>query len=1067
MTAQELQEIIDRARKHNWKTLDLSDEQIESLPDMIGHLTTLLRLDLNRNRLTRLPDSIGLLRNLAELSVNDNCLTRLPASIGHLANLTRLNLNNNNLTSLPTSVGNLTSLRSLGVGNNQLHSLPEDVGKLTGLSRLNLSRNRFVSLPDNVCNLTGLTELNLEDNQIVALPQGIGKLTSLTCLHLQGNRLTSLPESIGQLTNLTDLGSDDNQLVSLPENIGDLAKLTQLGVDENRLNSLPESIGKLKGLRKLQAGDNPFHDLPAEVVAESSRAVLEYYRELKLSRANRSEGRVIVIGPAGSGKSCLSRALCGEWFKKDWVPTIGFDIHKFGLVVPDGIVLDTVWEVEKPEWSDALEMPGADQTTRARQSSGMRNLGATPVMGILRQTEYPRIPDFNATPFEGLPATPKGRVNDSPSSPAISVWDFGGQEKVLPLNQLLLPKRALYLLVIGADQSEIQNLPEFWLDLIKACVPEARVFLVITKAAETASKFDFERLRNRYGKLIGQQGYFRVDSKSGMGIAELRSEICREVFRFDRLDIKWPGSWLGVENEIRTRVANGETHISRSELYRIMFTSGVETLWSRELLARILGRLGCIRHFPDSPSLRDLIILNQSWLARGLHPVLELSSEKGVLNVHQLIELWLKEYANRIPLLYHCLEEFGLCCTAERHQHDCLILSHLPQERIGEMSWSDIPDRRRRQIVYSFSFLPPGMMARFIARTSSMQCQAMWAEGVFLRKYGSEALCRLEPDSREISIEVRGKYPERFLNMLCDCLEAILEDYRGLAYKKLLGCPGAVDCSGTLEYEHLHEAMSHGIETVACSSGRHQLKTAELRNSLQGIVEHRQIMQSIQQMIGSILEKMPDTDSLPDPAANQLAEMARHLQQSFVDWLWCLDPEAFRSCPSLISIRPKDGQSFYSDSWFTREYVLRLYCQSESGIHPVGRSYEFKRPPEWWLKTIPYLSQVYILLQVMNGPAGRLLADQMTKSTVMVTLSELEAALLFLEKIRVSVTDRLDSAQEQGNSATSVIVGLVNECDPGGYWNNWLTRVKTPGKKTLWLCEEHAREYLIRSSLTE
>jgi len=1062
VTIQELQEIIDRAHKHNWKTLDLSDEQIESLPDMIGHLTTLLRLDLNRNQLTRLPDSIGLLRNLTELSVNGNCLTRLPASIGHLANLTRLNLNNNNLTFLPTSMGNLISLRSLSAANNQLNSLPEDVGKLTRLNRLNLSSNRFASLPESVCNLSGLAELNLENNQIVTLPKDIGNLSNLTHLRLQGNRLTSLPESIGQLVNLTDLGSDDNQLVTLPENIGNLAKLTQLGVDENRLNSLPESIGKLKGLKKLQAGDNPLSDLPAEIVTEGSRAVLEYYRELKLSKANRREARVIIVGPPESGKSCLARALCGGWFKKDWVPTKGFDIYKFGLTVPTGVVLDAAQKMENPEWSNVLEASEAEPAAIDRRSSGMRNLSATPVMGIPRPSECPRVPDFNATPFGGLSTTSKSHSNNLPSNPTISVWDFGSREQTLPLDQLFMPERALYLLVIGADQSETQNLPEFWLDLIDARAPEARVLLVITKTAETAFKFDFEHLRNRYQKLLEPQGYFRVDSKNGMGITELREEICREVFRFERLDIKWPGSWLQVENEIRTRMANGEKYISRNELYHIMFNNGVEALWSRELLTRILNRLGCIRHFPDSSSLCDLIILNQSWLMRGLYPVLELSSEKGVIEFNRLMELWSKEYADRMPLLHHCLEEFDLCCTLDRPRPDCLMPLFLPQDQINEVKWSGVSDSRRRQVVYRLSFLPPGLMARFIARTSLMSCPIMWAKGIFLRKYGSEALCRLEPDRREISIEVRGSYPEYLLSMLCDYLEAILGDYRGVTYEKLLGCTDIADCPGMFEFEYLREAMSHGVEIVTCSGG-HQLKAAELQNSLRGIVEHRQVMQSIQRAIGNVLEKMPNADNPPDSVRDQLAEMVQHLQQSFIDWLWQLDPESFLLCPSLVSIRPKDGQNFYPDSWFTHEYVMRLHCQSESGIHAVGRSYEFKRPPEWWLKIMPYLSQIYILLQVMNGPAGQILTNRMTKSIVTTTRSELDATLVFLEKIRVSITDKLDSVQERENTATSAIVGLVNECDPGGYWNNWLMRIKTPGKKTLWLCEEHAREYLVRS----
>jgi Leucine-rich repeat (LRR) protein len=100
--------------------LDLSENQLTSLPDSIGNITNLTELYLYYNQLTSLPDSIENLTNLTELNLSSNELRSLPDSIGNLKNLTKLALRNNQLTSLPDSIGNLSDLIELDLSNNPL-----------------------------------------------------------------------------------------------------------------------------------------------------------------------------------------------------------------------------------------------------------------------------------------------------------------------------------------------------------------------------------------------------------------------------------------------------------------------------------------------------------------------------------------------------------------------------------------------------------------------------------------------------------------------------------------------------------------------------------------------------------------------------------------------------------------------------------------------------------------------------------------------------------------------------------------------------------------------------------
>jgi len=85
-------------------------------------------LDLEYNQLTTLPESFGNLSSLEYLYLSSNQLTTLPESIGNLSSLTYLYLYDNQLTTLPESFCNLSINWGGGGGgifkiyNNQLCS---------------------------------------------------------------------------------------------------------------------------------------------------------------------------------------------------------------------------------------------------------------------------------------------------------------------------------------------------------------------------------------------------------------------------------------------------------------------------------------------------------------------------------------------------------------------------------------------------------------------------------------------------------------------------------------------------------------------------------------------------------------------------------------------------------------------------------------------------------------------------------------------------------------------------------------------------------------------------------
>ncbi|XXQ34123.1 F-box domain-containing protein [Plasmodiophora brassicae] len=143
---------------------------------------------------------------VTDLDLSHNELTSIPAEIGQLTSLKELNLAGNYLRSIPAEIGQLTSLKTLYLlYNHDLRSIPPEIGQLTSLETLSLAVNRLQSIPAEIGQLTSLKDLDLRDNELRSIPAEIGQLTSLVELMVQNNKLESLPAEMGQLTSLEHL----------------------------------------------------------------------------------------------------------------------------------------------------------------------------------------------------------------------------------------------------------------------------------------------------------------------------------------------------------------------------------------------------------------------------------------------------------------------------------------------------------------------------------------------------------------------------------------------------------------------------------------------------------------------------------------------------------------------------------------------------------------------------------------------------------------------------------------------------------------------------------------------
>jgi internalin A len=354
----EAEERIERAKRDEAASLDLSRLCLVQLPESLGELRMLRRLYLQGNQLSSLPEFLCELKALEELSLHNNLLNSLPESLGQMKALRELYLPDNQLGTLPESLGELKTLRKLSLENNRLGALPNSLGGLKSLEELFLQNNQITVLPDSVGELKALTWLSLYNNRIASLPESLGELKELRVLNLQDNRIRGLPESLGNMKGLEVLSLQNNQLSILPKTLGWLKKLQVFDLQNNELASLPESLSWLRKLRYLFLHGNPRLGLGADVLGptyeeimrgsnrRSARAsdLLAYYFSAKRAAAPLNEVKMLLVGRGGVGKSSIRDCLLGFGFDPRKKETPGIEITQWPLKHGKETVRLHVWD---------------------------------------------------------------------------------------------------------------------------------------------------------------------------------------------------------------------------------------------------------------------------------------------------------------------------------------------------------------------------------------------------------------------------------------------------------------------------------------------------------------------------------------------------------------------------------------------------------------------------------------------------------------------------------------------------------------------------------------------------
>lgn len=174
--------------------LDLACGLTEFPREIFDLADSLEILNLSGNQLDTLPDDLHRLTRLRVLFCSDNRFTELPECLGRCSALTMVGFKANRITHV-TGAALPPLLRWLILTDNCVSQLPDELGQRPYLQKLMLAGNRLQQLPASLGLCHRLELLRIAANQLSELPQWLLTLPSLSWLAYAGNPLEAQAEA--------------------------------------------------------------------------------------------------------------------------------------------------------------------------------------------------------------------------------------------------------------------------------------------------------------------------------------------------------------------------------------------------------------------------------------------------------------------------------------------------------------------------------------------------------------------------------------------------------------------------------------------------------------------------------------------------------------------------------------------------------------------------------------------------------------------------------------------------------------------------------------------------------
>lgn len=169
---------------------------------------TLEILDLSGNQLSSLPPEFSQLKCLKILFASNNLFDALPDVLGECEQLEMIGFKANQITTV-SEMCLPKPLRWLILTDNQIGSLPQVIGERPRLQKLALAGNKLKSLPQSMAKLHNLQLVRISANELETCPEQLLDLPQLAWFAFSGNPFC---RNDLQIESVPEVSSSDYQL---------------------------------------------------------------------------------------------------------------------------------------------------------------------------------------------------------------------------------------------------------------------------------------------------------------------------------------------------------------------------------------------------------------------------------------------------------------------------------------------------------------------------------------------------------------------------------------------------------------------------------------------------------------------------------------------------------------------------------------------------------------------------------------------------------------------------------------------------------------------------------------
>lgn len=1035
--------------------------------------------------LTSLPVELFSLSRIRSLDLSNNKLSQIPADFKNLKRLEVLNLSNNQFSDFPSFSSLPQSLRKLVIRGNRLKSINlHNESTLTYLVHLDLEDNEIIHFYYSDSTVGGLRELNLRGNKIENL--SIENGSSLESLILSRNNIKKLTTQFSPLSSLKHIFLDHNSLADIPHFVFEAPHLEVLNLASNKISSLSPRLTSLISLKSLTLSENEISDLPVNLFQ------LSHLKELQISK-NKIKHLPTEI--------CRSPELSVIEVFENPIETPPKAVVEQG----SSAILLFLREI------DAQNIEGNDHRlwTSKLMVVGEGGVGKTSLVKALKGESYNSSED--TTHGIRIETIELPHPNDSSIEMRLNTWDFGGQQIYHATHQFFLTDNSIFLFVWNARTEFNQGRPYYWLDMITANAPKAPIILIATHLDQRREQIPLDYLREKYPQISSL--FFEVSNLDRRGIDSLRDHIQELASRLPLMGKPWPVKWEEVTVALRQ---NPKKVINRKEFIRIFEEYNLDQS-TAEILARYLHDLGEILQYPDSPALKDLVILEPQWISEHISKVLTADSvldSGGILTQQEISEQWRDVSESTQELFLELMEQYDLAYRIPKDPiNRAIVVEQLHPDRPEQYAvWRQLLDRqdlRKVEIEYRLSSMQPGLPTWFIARTHRFSLGIHWRRGSIFadsKEKRNYALVEAFDQEKLIRLTVIGSSPYNFMSILKDGLELTFKRYPGMKVNSFVPCPGDSEdfsCEGSFSHLKLKEALDRGLSSLQCQSCFSQIQinlllfgiggsTTDLFNRLgekvmtinellpednlrpQGNYENFDsqvfLIHQMHRIVHEALSKQAEAQSI------ELREIRRILEgfsdnfellhRRFIAQFNALQAIGESQCPSTFLFKvgenPKD---LFRDS----PLELHLLCQYPKHLHPAtfpiqgGQRYSpyiIDRPKEWIVATVPFIRA---MLQVMafaplipNSPIEKP-SELMAKC-----LEHMEFVVQQIDKLAIDAKTPIDATYdtqfEVDGAQLRTLRVFLDKLDPNREWQG-LSKYLTPEGHYLWLCPYHLAQH--------